>query len=212
MDVDDGRDGRRLEGENGTDVSHAGGTARVGRPVDDRMWLRPLTLDDAPVIASWAEDVQLCREADWSVGLPHESHLAFWRDLIEAAPRELIRLGAVSGGDLVGYVDLHGSDPGRRELGFLIGVRPRWGHGLGHRAATAALEYGFRDMRLGEVWAEALDANQRSVRLLQRLGMRETGRGDEGEFLGRPSFYRRFALMSSQWRRPPSGAPREQLG
>lgn len=82
------------------------------------------------------------------------------------------------------------------ELGFLIGIRARWGEGLGHRAAAAAIEYGFRDLRLDEVWAEALDANQRSIRLLQRLGMRETGRGDEGEFLGQPSFYRQFTLTS----------------
>lgn len=156
--------------------------------------LRPLTLDDAPVIASWATDPDLCRAADWSVDLPYERHLAFWRDLIEAPPADLIRLGAVSGDHLVGYVDLHGSERGRRELGFLIGVRGRWGQGLGRRAAAAALEHAFDELRLDEVWAEALDANQRSTRLLRRLGMRETGRGDEGRYLGRPSFYRQFAL------------------
>lgn len=164
--------------------------------------LRPLRHDDVPVIASWAQDGELCREAEWSEDLPHERHLAFWHGVIDAPPSGLIRLGAVSGDDLVGYVDLHGVDPARRELGFLIGVRARWGEGLGYQAAAAALDHGFGALGLTEVWAEALDANQRSVRLLQRLGMRETGRGSDGEFPGRPSFYREFLLTSSQWRRP----------
>ena len=41
------------------------------------------------------------READWSVDLPYQRHLTFWRDVIDAPPVELIRLGAVSDGELV---------------------------------------------------------------------------------------------------------------
>lgn len=199
MDINHGRASQRLVVRGGARVGHAARTVRVGAFVDSSVHLRPLSPDDVPVIASWAEDVELCREAEWSEDLPRERHLVFWRDVIDAPPPGLIRLGAVSGDDLVGYVDLHGLDPARRELGFLIGVRARWGEGLGRQAAAAALDYGFGPLRLAEVWAEALDANQRSVRLLQRLGMRETGRGSDGEFLGRPSFYRQFTLTSSQW-------------
>ncbi|WP_166435870.1 hypothetical protein [Cellulomonas shaoxiangyii] len=38
---------------------------------------------------------------------------------------------------------------------------------------------------------------------------RAAGRGDDGEFLGRRSFYRRFAVTSSQWLgpQPEEGAP-----
>lgn len=204
MDVGDRPDGQRLGTGNLIEVGRVGDKAHVSAPVNGRMRLRQLTSRDAPVIASWAEDIELCRAADWSVDLPYERHLAFWRDLIGVPPPGLIRLGAVSGGDLVGYVDLHRLDPARRELGFLIGVRARWGEGLGRQAAAAALEHGFCALRLEEIWAEALEANQRSVRLLQRLGMRETGRGDEGEFLGQTSFYRQFTLTSSLWRRQPN--------
>lgn len=162
--------------------------------------LRPLTAADIEVMADWAEDLQFCREAGWTVDLPRERRLAFWRELVESPPVELIRLGVVHGDDLVGYVDLHGSEPARRELGFLIGSRSRWGQGLGRQAASAALDHGFGSLSLDEIWAEALDANRRSVRLLQRLGMRETGRGAEGEFLGQPTFFRQFALTAPEWR------------
>ena len=45
---------------------------------------------------------------------------------------------------------------------------------------------------LSEIWAEALDTNPRSIRILQRLGMTETGRGD-------PPSYRRFVLAADGW-------------
>lgn len=154
--------------------------------------LRPLDLDDAPVLAAWAEDRQFCREAEWSLALDQDGYLDFWRRSIELPPADLVRLGVLSGPDLVGYVDLHGAEPGRRELGFVIGVRDRWGQGLGLQAARAARDHAFQVLGVGEVWAEAMDANTRSVRVLRRLGMQETGRGEAGQFLGQPTFYRRF--------------------
>ncbi|MFC8191010.1 GNAT family N-acetyltransferase [Cellulomonas sp. NPDC057328] len=195
MDVHRGPARRRPDA--GTGALGGLPAVRVGSPVH----LRPLTHDDVPVLASWADDVELCREAGWSTGLARERHVAFWRGVVDAPPPELLRLGAVSEGALVGYVDLHGLGPARRELGVLIGVRARWGDGLGRQAAAAALDHGFGALGLTEVWAEALDANGRSVRLLRRLGMRETGRGGEEDFLGRPSFYRQFTVTSAEWRR-----------
>lgn len=99
------------------------------------------------------------------------------------------------------HADLHGDESHRRELGFLIGERRLWGRGLGLLAAVAGLHHGFAQLGLEEIWAEALDANQRSVRILQRLGFEETGRGEEESFLDRASYYRRFAITADAWER-----------
>ena len=99
------------------------------------------------------------------------------------------------GPDVVGYVDLHGSGP-RRELGYVVGGRERWGQGFGRSVAHAGLAWGFGALGLTDMWAEAVDANVASVRILERLGMRETGRGEEATFLGRRSFYRVFTLTA----------------
>ena len=95
---------------------------------------------------------------------------------------------------MVGYVDIQGEEPDRRELGYLVGPSCRWGRGLGLAAARAGIRCGFEVMKLGAIWAEALDANAASVRILQRLGMEETGRGDDSTYLERPTFYRQFSL------------------
>ncbi len=102
-------------------------------------------------------------------------------------------------GELVGYVDLHGSDLGEKELGFVIGPSHRWGQGLGRCAAEAGLAYGFEALGVERIWAEALAANTASVRILRAIGMEETGRGGPGEFLGRESYYVQFSICRSAW-------------
>ncbi len=66
-------------------------------------------------------------------------------------------------------------------------------------AGAAGLDYGFDRLGPQEIWAEALDANRRSVRILQLLGLVETGSGDEGVFLDQPTYHRRFAITAKDW-------------
>ena len=162
--------------------------------------LRPLRPDDAATIARWGLDDEFCRAAGWTVGLDQQEHLAFQQRLIEDPPADLTRLGVQSGADLAGYVVLQGGEPGRRELGFVIGERRRWRQGLGHAAARAGLVHGFTAMHLSEIWAEALDANHASVAILRRLGMREKGIGASGSYAGTASRYRRFSLSATDFR------------
>ncbi|MCO1338786.1 hypothetical protein BJH93_07775 [Kocuria polaris] len=66
-------------------------------------------------------------------------------------------------------------------------------------AASAGRVYGFETLGLRRIWAEAVEANIGSVRILQGLGMRHTGPGDEETFLGAPSTYARFDLSRDDW-------------
>ena len=50
-------------------------------------------------------------------------------------------------------------------------VRPYWGHGYATEAARAALDYGFDKLALNEIVALTVPANQRSRRVMERLGM-----------------------------------------
>lgn len=161
--------------------------------------LRPLSREDVQELASWAADQRFCAHADWSVNLSEERATRWWQDQVTSAPKDLIRLAAVSEQRVVGYVDLHGDDPAERELGFVIGPSARWGQGLGFAAAQAGLEYGFSVLGLHRIWAEALEANVASIRVLQRLGMDSIGPRESAPFLGQPSRYRGFQLLHSQW-------------
>lgn len=156
--------------------------------------MRALTTEDAPTCASWAADPEFRAAAEWNPDRSTAELTRWWQGLIASPPPELIRLGAESEGALVGYVDLHGTAPDVRELGFLVGPRKRWGHGYGYAIAAAGLHHGFVAMGMRRIWAEAAAANTASLRILQRLGMRETGTGDPTTYLGAPTIYRQFEI------------------
>lgn len=163
--------------------------------------LRPLRREDADALVEWGEDKLFCQHAGWTTSSQAALH-DFWVRQVDAPPVDLIRL-AVENADvgLVGYVDLHGSNPGEKELGFVVGPSRRWGQGLGRRAAAAALVYGFEELALDCIWAEALAANIASVRILRSLGMQEIGEGGHGAFLREDSYYLQFRTRRDEWKR-----------
>jgi len=167
--------------------------------VSGRVFLRQLVLADVAIYARWGLDRRFCEHAGWSVDLPLQAHEAHWQKLIAEPKPNLLRLAAVAGDQVVGYVDFAGDEPGRRELGYVVGPSERWGQGLGGTVARLGLEHGFRQLGLDEIWAEAVDANRASVRILASVGMTETGRGEDEVFLGTPSFYRQFAITRTDW-------------
>lgn len=161
--------------------------------------LRPLIAADASTLASWATDPVFCAHAGWRLRDSPVDALYWWENAIVHPDPTLVRLLAVSDDNPVGYVDLHGEELARRELGYLIGPSARWGQGLGTAAARSALEFGFIELGLESIWAEAVEANPGSVRVLHRLGMRPAGVGTSAEFLGTRSRYLIFELSRDDW-------------
>lgn len=162
--------------------------------IQNQIFLRPLELADVATFVSWGRDRRFCEHAGWTVDLPVAELEAHWLALIERPKSGHLRLAAVAGDEVVGYVDLAGAEPDRRELGYVVGPSARWGRGLGGVLARLGIEYGFDVLGLREIWAEAVDANRASVRILASLGMTEVGRGADESFLGVASYYRRFAI------------------
>lgn len=166
----------------------------------DRYVLRPLARGDAEVLASWSQDREFCRAAEWSPDRPLGEALAHFQRLIDSPPLELLRFGLIEGGVLVAFTDLHGLQDRRRELGFTVGDRSRWGRGLGRIAASLTLDHAFGSLGLQTVWAEAYEANTRSLRVLEHLGFHRTGAGAEGSYLGAPTAYVQFEITRWHWR------------
>lgn len=101
--------------------------------------LRRPRAEDAAIFAEWGTDSEFCEQAGWSSETSITDRHDWWSTVIDEPPSELIRLVLCLDDEVVGYVDLHGSDPDRRELGYLVGGRERWHQGIGTLAATAAL-------------------------------------------------------------------------
>ncbi len=161
--------------------------------------LRPLTAADAPVLAAWADDPVFLAAAGWSADRSRDSLVRFWELMASEPPPELTRLAAEVHGQLVGYGDLHGTSPERRELGFLVGPSNQWGRGLGRTIAAGTLVRAWETQSVQEVWAETHPANDRAIGVVRALGMTETGEGDVEEFLGEPARMLQFGVRRDRW-------------
>lgn len=63
------------------------------------------------------------------------------------------------------------------DIGFALDP-PYWGRGYALEAARAVMEHGFGDLGLTEILAITSPGNERSARLLRRLGMEDRGLAD----------------------------------
>lgn len=87
----------------------------------------------------------------------------------------VIRLG--DGGDIIGACCLQHieNDPAQElEIGWRL-LPGHWGKGYATEAAGAMVDYGFGTLAVSRLFANADPANDASIRVMQRLGMRSLG-------------------------------------
>lgn len=94
------------------------------------------------------------------------------------------------------------------EIGWRLAA-PYWGKGLATEGAAAVVRYAFEDLRLDELVSFTVPGNERSRRVMEKLGMTHDPDDDfdhplvpEGHALRRHVLYRL---------RPPSGLPSDML-
>ena len=88
----------------------------------------------------------------------------------------------------------------RAEIGFAL-RQNRWGQGLGSEAVTAAIDFAFKELGLHRVEADVDPRNERSLRLLERLGFRREGYLRERYCMnGERQDAVMMAVLQSEWR------------
>jgi RimJ/RimL family protein N-acetyltransferase len=144
-----------------------------------RLRLRPRTLDDLEANLAMDLDPEVHRYI-FIHGSP--APLA-WRarlsQRIEAGWPELGGLWVVEWREQPGFLGWCGAfpleDSGLIELGYRY-IGAAWGQGIATEAATAVLDYGFRELKLDPIVAVAHPDNRSSRRVLEKLGLRSDGR------------------------------------
>ncbi len=140
----------------------------------DRLILRPWLASDAQCLLSLANDPEVGPTAGWT---PHESaeESAKIIKTVFAAP-ETYAVVLKGSGELVGCAGFNAGDAasmplsdGELELGYWIG-RPFWGCGYATEASRALVERGFNELGLRGIHAAYFDGNERSRRVLDKLG------------------------------------------
>jgi RimJ/RimL family protein N-acetyltransferase len=146
----------------------------------ERLVLRELQHADAPAVAERAGDKRVARfliavpspypvalAARWIAG-----RIAWWP---QARGITLAIAKRDNPDVLLGTVSLRRFLRDRRaELGYWLGA-DAWGQGLATEAADAMIDFGFRELGLERIYAQVLEGNEPSCRVLEKLGMMNEG-------------------------------------
>lgn len=142
----------------------------------DRLLLRSPNVSDAPRISELIGNWDVAR---WLVRVPFPYRVAHAVAWVERSAQE--RAAAMGwpfimirrdDGALVGSMDLS-LEPDRvtGALGYWIG-EAYWGQGYATEAARAVIDFAFEGLDLKAVTANALPDNARSIRVLEKAGLR----------------------------------------
>ncbi|MCX4231287.1 MULTISPECIES: GNAT family N-acetyltransferase [Streptomyces] len=174
----------------------------------ERLRLRRFQPADIPAFAAYRSDPEVARYQEWDFPLSLESAGRLVRRYARSDPARpgwfpyAVELKA--DGCLLGDVAVHRQPGGEAEVGFSL-ARERQGHGYATEAVRGVLADLFGG-GLRTVWAECDVRNQRSARLLERIGF---------EFVSQRTVFvrgkrewtelRMFSLPAEKWNGPGEG-------
>ena len=171
----------------------------------DRLTLRPLLIDDAPMVQKLAGDKDI---ASTTRLIPHpyppgmaELWIAALPELYQRA--EMINWGiTMDGGPVLGTIRLTLNPvDNHAEIGYWVG-KPFWNNGYCTEAARAVVGYGFEVLGLERIYANYMARNPASGRVLTKLGMQQEGhlRRHRRKF-GRYEDLIVCGMVKSEWKR-----------
>ncbi|MDB5397105.1 MAG: N-acetyltransferase [Rhodospirillales bacterium] len=172
----------------------------------DRLVLRCPAAADASQISSLLGNWNV---AHWVVRVPfpfRPEHAAAW--IARSAEERAVGAGwpflitLRDGHALMGSMDLSlEGDRSSGALGYWLG-EDYWGQGYATEAAVAMIGFAFDILKLKEVTANALPDNLRSIRVLEKAGLRHVGRQVEDTVERGRVDTELFALKRSTWQGP----------
>ena len=142
----------------------------------ERILLRPMREEDAEAVVRWRSDPAVRRWFFSTDPITIESHLAWFRR--ENPDRIDYVIVLEKTGRPIGTVSFIKFDRRARTAqdGTMIGEPALWGKGYGREALLLWLSFGFKRLGLRSIDAQVKISNERSARLLERLGFSTTGR------------------------------------
>lgn len=173
--------------------------------VTERLVLRPMASGDAPALAAYRSDPVQARYQSWETPYPVDSAQTLIADMSEvrfAQPGAWLQVAIETAGRLIGDVAVRvdGDDPRQAEVGFTLAADAQ-GHGFATEALRAVMSLLFTDHGIHRIIASCDTRNDRSVALLERVGMRrEAHHRKPAWWKGEWTDEYVYAILAEEWR------------
>jgi [ribosomal protein S5]-alanine N-acetyltransferase len=133
--------------------------------------LRALLISDLDAILEWALDQEFSVSNGWDFPNNPAKLRTHWTRIITEPRDDFQRFAIDDMGSILGYTDLALIDWQEQHASFGIALaRGHWGKGIATMAGKLLLEHAFVKLRLERIVAEVHSSNERSLRLMDRLG------------------------------------------
>src|SRR3954470_5813797 len=169
----------------------------------DRIFLRPLEVEDGPLIQVWLNDTENHQYLARFRPLNGAEERRWLETLHERTEDHVFGVALKDGERLIGTCGLHGAVlPHRRaQLGIAIGVPEFQGKGYGAEAIRLLLGYGFETLSLHRVGLDVYDGNVRGIRCYEKVGFRREGTRREARWWGgRWWDIHDYGILEQEWK------------
>jgi len=143
----------------------------------DKVYLRPLEREDAPLLVRWMNDPEVTR----TLNIYRPVNLRIEEDFIDKMLQSEhdLALGIVvrDTDHLIGATGLHRMDfkNSHSSFGISIGAKAEWGKGYGSEATRLLVGYAFDTLNLNRVWLYVFEHNERGIRTYEKVGFKKEG-------------------------------------
>ncbi|WP_108671360.1 GNAT family N-acetyltransferase [Peribacillus acanthi] len=149
--------------------------------------IRPITMDDYRFVLNWSKDDTFCSANGWEKNRNEEELFRWWHQCVHNISNDFIRMGIELEARLIGYADLAFIKDNQAELGIAIGESILWGKGIGYKSSISMMDYAKEHLGITVSNAETHEANNRSRKMLEKIGFKEISRIGSEEYLGTES-------------------------
>ena len=174
----------------------------------DRLILREFTMDDLQDVFEYQQLPEYMELYPWINRNEDDvkSLLNMFMDWRNQLPRGRFQLAITLRGDdkVIGSCGIRRTDESELEADIGYELAPaHWGQGIATEAASAIVRFGFGHLDLHRISSWCIAENVRSVRVLEKLGMKLEGRLRENEhYRGRYWDTLVFGMLRSEWQQP----------
>jgi RimJ/RimL family protein N-acetyltransferase len=171
--------------------------------VGDRIYLRPLDVEDTDPFVSWLSDTEIRLYLGITSPMSRLGEREYLKGLYK--DERGLNLGIVlkDNDELIGAVGLHDISLAHRnaEIGIFIGNKDYWSKGYGSEALRLMMGHGFDQLNLHMIFLMVISHNKRAIRAYEKVGFKREAIFrehvyDNGEYHDD----HRMSILKSEWR------------
>ncbi|MBE5876136.1 MAG: UDP-4-amino-4,6-dideoxy-N-acetyl-beta-L-altrosamine N-acetyltransferase [Lachnospiraceae bacterium] len=150
-------------------------TKKDVRVVGEKIYLRPITMEDTDLVVKWRNDEKVVRNFIYRKPISREEHIG-WMEQKVATGRVIQFIVCDKQTDKplgVVYIQNIEEEHSKAEEGIFLGEEEAFGRGIGTEAAKLMIRYAFETLGLHKLSARVLAYNTASCKMHESAGYRQ---------------------------------------